>query len=89
MCSSDIDISIAHLRYHFHYFYEVNVKLLTKLQENGGKINKVTLNPTCHPDGRNKKYNFGGELFWKITVLGSLKCDRIMLGLILGKQVER
>jgi hypothetical protein len=55
----------------------------------GDKIHKVTLNKTCLPDGRNKKYNFGGESFWKITALGTLKCDRIMLGLILGKQVER
>jgi hypothetical protein len=46
------------------------------------------LNQTCLPDGRSKKYNFGGESFWKITVLGSFKCARIMLGLILGKQVE-
>jgi hypothetical protein len=47
------------------------------------------LSQTCFPDGRNKKYNFGGESFWKIAVLGNLKCNRIMLGLILGKQVER
>jgi hypothetical protein len=36
----------------------------------GDKIHKVTLNQTCLPDGRNKKYNFGGESFWKITALG-------------------
>jgi hypothetical protein len=38
---------------------------------------------------KEEKHNFDGESFWKIIELESLKCNRVMLGLIIGKKVER